>query len=98
MFLGLNISRHCPGLSMSCLDGTRDDAIFQSIHATEDENEIAESRTISNLGEELRALGLKSIKKHDGRLALEEDVEDANPKDPLGLFTESPPPPPPDLL
>ncbi|KAI8110287.1 hypothetical protein M9435_001965 [Picochlorum sp. BPE23] len=101
MFLGLNISRHCPGLSMSCLDGTHDDAVFQSIVVAEDENELAESKTISNLGEELRALGLKSIKKHDGRLALEEDVEDANPKDPLGLFTESPPPPPPpppDLL
>lgn len=80
LFLGLNIPRHCPGLSVSSLQGDSEDDIFNT-RLCEDEKEVAESHTISHLGEELRALGLT---KHDGRLGLREDVDNEGAGDAVG--------------
>jgi len=68
LFLGLNISRHCPGLSLTSLQDNAEDEVFRF---KLDENEMAESKAIAHLGAELKALALK---KHDGRLGLREDV------------------------
>ena len=77
IFLGMNISRHCPGLSLSDLQIDDEDAVFKT-RINEDANEVAESKTIAHLGAELRSLHLK---KHDGRLALEADDEILQPDD-----------------
>ena len=66
--MGLNISRHCPGLSLTSLQDNAEDEVFRF---KLDENEMAESKAIAHLGAELKALALK---KHDGRLGLREDV------------------------
>lgn len=71
LFLGLNIFRHFPALSQSphliIHDG--DDDIFHTQIITLEE--ATEAKSVSHLGKELDALHLK---KHDGKLALEEDI------------------------
>lgn len=95
LFLGLNISRHFPVLSQSLQlsMNDEDDTVFQTRPITDDEKEALEARSISHVGKELDALHLR---KHDGRLAFEEDItfESRNAEqncedDLLGLYDSS---------
>jgi hypothetical protein len=69
LFLGLNTSKHFPTLSKSPHLQMDDDDVFQTQLVTTEE--AKEAKSVSHLGEELQSLHLK---KHDGRLALEEDI------------------------
>lgn len=88
IFLGLNILRHCPAL-VQCRHlevEDDDDPVFQTRTIIEDEKEMEEAKSMTHLGTELGALHLT---KHDGRLALEEDVScDVDSKDIYGKNEE----------
>lgn len=78
VFLGMNIARHCPGLRLAVQHGPSNDLPGLDPDDTLEE-EIGHGA--AHLGAELEALHLM---KHDGRLALQEDLQNLEPLGPIG--------------